>query len=60
MADIAAPGLKHRNAAQSVNWIVFVVSMDQCCGYGMFVPDPGVKKALDPGSRIRICNTATR
>jgi hypothetical protein len=25
---------------------------------GMFVPDPGVKKLPDPGSRIRICNTA--
>ncbi len=22
------------------------------------IPDPGVKKAPDPGSRIRICNTA--
>jgi hypothetical protein len=23
----------------------------------MFIPDPDVKKALDPGSLIRICNT---
>jgi hypothetical protein len=31
-------------------------------GYGknLFrIPDPGVKKAPDPGSRIRICNTSS-
>jgi hypothetical protein len=27
---------------------------------GSRIPDPGVKKALDPGSRIRIRNTVNR
>jgi hypothetical protein len=34
---------------------------DPGSGKNLFrIPDPGVKKALDPGSRIRIRNTAYR
>ncbi len=34
---------------------------DPGSGKNLFgIPDPGVKKALDPGSRIRIRNTAPR
>ncbi len=46
-------------------FITLLYKMSQCCGSGMFIPDPNfyipdpdprskVKKIPDPGSRIRI------
>ncbi len=43
------------NMLQGFKYIYTFVSQDQCCGYGMVIPDPDIFSILEPdlGSRIQ-------
>jgi hypothetical protein len=36
------------NMLQGFKYIYTFVSQDQCCGYGMFIPDPDIFSILEP------------
>ncbi len=46
----------------AIRYVIYKVPRIQCCGSGMFIPDPGswFLPILDPGSRIPDPKTATK